>query len=105
MLAVTAERFLTRVFTAAEAGYWRGRPAELAARFAGEEAILKPLGTGRRGFGRRAVEILADGRGKPLVRVHGRALERAHLLGLGCFAISLSHTRDFAVASVVATRS
>ena len=49
------------------------------------------------------MEVLADRRGKPLVRLHGKALARAGELGLGEWAISLSHTDDHAVAMVVAT--
>lgn len=104
LLRQHGERFLERVYTPAETAFCRGRPAELAARFAGKEAILKALGTGRRGVGWREVEIIADLRGKPHVRLHGRAAERAQALGLAHFAISLSHSRDFAVASVVAIR-
>ena len=99
------ERFLERVYTEAEAAYCRGRVPELAARFAAKEAVMKALGTGRRGVGWREVEILPDGRGKPGVALHGRALARAGQLGLEHFAISLSHSREFAVASVVAVNS
>lgn len=99
------ERFLERIYTPAEVAFCRGRTAELAARFAGKEAILKALGTGRRGVGWREVEIVSDRRGKPHVRLYDRAEERAAVLGLTCFAISLSHSRDFAVASVVAVES
>ena len=63
---------------------------------------MKALGTGRRGVGWREVEILADERGRPLVRLHGRASARAAELGLSAFALSLSHERTIAVATVVA---
>jgi holo-[acyl-carrier protein] synthase len=95
-------RFLERVYTAAELTYCRGRTPELAARFAGKEAIAKALGTGIRGLSWREMEILADPLGKPIVRLHGRAGQRALAIGLSQFAISLSHSRDFAVAMVVA---
>ncbi len=49
------------------------------------------------------MEILADPLGKPLVRLHGRALERAARIELKEFAVSLSHSRDYAVAMVVAS--
>ncbi|MHB1130816.1 MAG: holo-ACP synthase [Chloroflexota bacterium] len=96
------ERFLTRVFTEAELAYCRERTPELAARFAGKEAILKALGTGRIGVGWREVEILPDRSGKPQVHLHGGARRVAADLALDHFAISLSHSRAFAVASVVA---
>jgi holo-[acyl-carrier protein] synthase len=101
------DRFLERVFTPAEIVYCRGRTAELAARFAAKEAVSKALGVGMRMIARdgitwRDVEIIGDPRGKPLVRLYGRAAERAGELGLTEWAISLSHTREHAVAFVVA---
>ena len=96
-------RFLERVYTEAERRYCRGRIAELAARFAGKEAITKALGTGIVGLAWREMEILPDPRGKPLVTLHGRAARRAADIGLTHFAISLSHSREYAVAMVVAT--
>lgn len=96
------ERFLQRVYTEAELAIWRDRLPELAVRFAGKEAISKALGTGLWGVSWREMEILADRRGKPLVYLHGRAAERAASLGLTQFAISLSHSREYAVAFVVA---
>jgi len=95
-------RFLQRVYTDAELTLCRGRVPELAVRFAGKEAISKALGTGLAGVSWREMEILADPRGKPLVHLYGRAAQRAASLGLAEFAISLSHSRDYAVASVVA---
>ena len=96
------ERFLRRVYTPAEQAYCRGRVAELAARFAAKEAISKALGTGLRGVGWPEMEILGDKRGKPLVYLHGRARARAEELGLSEFAVSLSHSCDYAVAFVMA---
>jgi len=48
------------------------------------------------------VEVVGDPRGKPLVRLYGRAAERAAELGLTEWTISLSHTREHAIAFVVA---
>jgi len=96
------ERFLRRVYTEAEVAYCRGRVGELAARFAAKEAISKALGTGMVGVGWTEMEVLGDRRGKPQVTLYGRALVRAQELGLTEWAVSLSHTRDSAVAVVVA---
>lgn len=95
------DRFLTRVYTPREVAYCRGRTAELAVRFAAKEAVMKALGTGVRGVGWREIEVLPMWGGKPLVFLHGRAKQRAQALGLSDFAVSLSHSRAFAVASVV----
>ena len=101
------ERFLERVFTPAEVIYCRARPPELAARFAAKEAVAKALGVGvrmmaRRGIRWREAEIVGDHRGKPLVRLHGSAAQRAEELGLTQWAVSLSHTKKHAIAFVVA---
>lgn len=96
------ERFLQRIYTPAEQALCRGRAPELAVRFAAKEATMKALGTGRRGVGWREIEVLSDRRGRPLLYLHGRAQERAAELGLQHFAVSLSHERQLAVATVVA---
>ncbi len=107
VLARHGERFLARVFTPAEILYTRGRAPELAVRFAAKEAVAKALGVGMRMLARdgirwREVEVLGDRRGRPEVYLHGRAAERAAELGLTEWAVSLSHTREYAVAFVVA---
>ena len=95
------ERFLSRVYTDAELELCRNHVPELAVRFAGKEAVMKALGTGRRGVSWRDVEILRNKRNAPLVYLHGRARTRARKLGIAEIAISLSHSRDYAIASVI----
>ena len=95
------ERFLARVYTPAEQAFCRGRVAELAARFAAKEATMKALGTGVRGVGWRDIEVLPNGRGKPLLLLHGRAQRRAAALGLADLDVTLTTARDFAAAVVV----
>ena len=95
------DKFLHRVYTDAELGLYRGKPESLAARFAGKEAVVKTLGTGEQGIGWRDIEILAEPGGRPLVNLYGQASERANDLGLKGLTISLSHSRDYAIAFVV----
>src|SRR5438093_9489666 len=94
-------RFLTRVYTPLEVAFCRGRSSELAARFAAKEAVMKALGTGARGLAWREIEVLPNHRGKPLVYLHGRASARAERIRLTALDISMSHSREFAVAFVV----
>ncbi len=87
------ERFLKRVFTAAESAYCMAmsRPAvHLAGRFAAKEAVKKAAGAGR---GWTDIEIVNDEKGKPSVRLknHGEGLR---------INISISHSDDYAVAFV-----
>jgi holo-[acyl-carrier protein] synthase len=100
-LAKFGERFLKRVYTDLEAAFCRGRVSELAARFAAKEAVMKALGTGAKGVAWREIEVIPNRRGKPLVYLHGRAAKRAEKIGLDGIDISMSHSRDFAVAFVV----
>lgn len=95
------DRFLKRIYTDGEIELCRGRVPELAARFAGKEAMMKALGTGYRGISWRDIEILPDGRGAPLVYLSGSARARANELGIKDLAITLSHSKEYAVASIV----
>lgn len=95
-------RFLTRVFTEEELHHCRGQAPQLAARFAAKEAVSKALGTGFDGIAWRDIEIVTEASGKPTVRLRGRAAQRAAQLNLDHFALSLSHTREHAIALVVA---
>ena len=100
-LARFGDRFLERVFTEGETAYCRGRAPQLAARFAAKEAVMKALGTGTRGVGWREVEVTRKRTGEPGITLHGRAAERAASLGIDRIAVSLSHSRHYAVASVI----
>jgi holo-[acyl-carrier protein] synthase len=95
------ERFLQRVYTDAELDICQNHAPALAVRFAGKEAVMKALGTGAKGVGWREIEVLSNRDGKPLVYLHGRAQKKAAELGIGELAISLSHSRDYAIASVI----
>lgn len=97
------ERFLRRVFTRQERLRYGVLAPELAARFAAKEAVSKALGTGVRGVSWQEIETLGDERGKPVLILSGRAAERARELGLRTWAVSLSHSRDNAIALVVAS--
>ena len=95
------DRFLKRIYTDGEIEYCRGRAPQLASRFAAKEAVMKALGTGIRGVGWRDVEIKRKRGMAPHIKLHGRAKKRASQIGLKGLAISLSHSKEFAVASVI----
>jgi len=95
------ERFFRRLYSDAELRLCRKRPSAFANRFAGKEAVMKALGTGARGISWREIEILAEPSGKPVVRLSGKAQERAITLGLDTLDISLSDSKEYAVAFVV----
>jgi holo-[acyl-carrier protein] synthase len=97
------ERFLDRVYTEAEQAYCRARSPQLAGRFAAKEAVSKALGTGIRRIHWRNVEILPNPAGAPRVTLHGRAKQRFDALGLASMEVSISHSRDNAVAVAIAS--
>src|SRR5246127_93196 len=99
------QRFLDRIYTAAEQAYClRKRKAaeSLAARFAAKEAAAKALGTGiSRGVHWLEIEVVREPGGRPVPRFHGRAAELAGRPGGAHAALSLTHTDNLALASVV----
>lgn len=96
------ERFLQRVFTPTELAQAGGSPASLAARFAAKEATAKALGTGIGAVGWLEIEVLRECDQPPTLHLSGAAARRAAELDLTEWAVSLSHTRELAIASVVA---
>jgi holo-[acyl-carrier protein] synthase len=99
---------LDRLFTDAEKALLDGkaeaRRAEyLAGRFAAKEAGAKALGTGIGGqVGFHDLEIFSSDTGKPEMRINRTALERVGLNPQRVRVhLSISHSRDYAVAQVV----
>ncbi len=99
------QRFLDRVYTAAEQAYClrkRKSAESFAARFAAKEAGAKALGTGiRHGVNWLEIEVGREPDGKPRLQFHGRAAEFAARLGVAHAALSITHTAGLAMASVV----
>ena len=98
------ERFLARIFRDGEIRRQRRHPRafaeHVAGRFAAKEAAMKALGLGWRGLAFRDIGIGRDGRGKPLVAFHGKALVRARSLKMIAAEVSITHGRDIAAAVV-----
>ena len=73
-----------------------------AARFAAKEAGAKALGTGiSYGVSWLEIEVVREPSGRPSLRFHGRAAQIAARLGFARAALSITHTAELAVASVV----
>jgi holo-[acyl-carrier protein] synthase len=98
-------RFLDRIYTAAEQAYClrkRNSAESFAARFAAKEAGAKALGTGiSHGVNWLEIEVVREPSGKPTLQLHGRAAKFAARLGVVRIALSITHTTDLAMASVV----
>lgn len=95
------DRFLQRVYTERELAYCQGRINSLAARWAAKEATAKALGTGIGEVGWREIEVVSEANRRPTLQLHGAAAALAAQLGLSDFAVSLSHTKAYAIAFVV----
>jgi len=89
-------RLRDRVFTGNEIRYCekkRKKYHHYAVRFAAKEAVWKALGRG--GVGLKNIEIRNDLNGKPEVYIRGKRVYSPRIL------VSLSHSRDYAVAQAV----
>jgi len=99
------DRFLRRVFTEGEIQYCdskANRVERYAARFAAKEAAMKALGTGwNRGVRWRDIEIFRQAGIRPTIKFYGKAAEFAERLNAKNVALSLSHTPEQAIASVI----
>jgi holo-[acyl-carrier protein] synthase len=94
-------RFLEKIYTRGEQAYCRGRAPQLASRFAAKEAVMKLLGTGVRGLPWKDVEVVRERGRAPEIVLHGKAKAVGERLGITRIALSLTHSREYAVASVV----
>jgi holo-[acyl-carrier protein] synthase len=105
LLGGTGPRIEEKVFTAAERDECEGRvdrEQALAARFAAKEACLKALGTGlSQGISFLQVEVVSAESGAPVLRLNGRAAERARDQGVQRVHVSLSHQPGIAAAAVI----
>jgi len=99
------DRFLNRVFTPAEVRYCVSKvnaAERLAARFAAKEAGMKAIGTGlRHGITWHDVEVVRLPGQRPNLKFSGKAAEFAERLGCRRVHLSLSHTKEQAIAYVI----
>ncbi len=99
------DHFLERILTPREIEYVRRYKKPLthvAGRFAAKEALLKMIGTGwRGGIMWTDMEILPDAAGAPVVTLTGETAAVAQRLGITRILLSISHTREHAVASAI----
>jgi len=106
-IARYGDRFVQRVFTEGEIAYCRRKKdfaSSFAARFAAKEAAMKALGTGHsRGVFWRGIEVVRHF-GPPRLEFHGGAAERFARLGANSSLLTLTHSRELAIAHVMLMR-
>jgi holo-[acyl-carrier protein] synthase len=106
LLTRHGERFKDRTFTADERAYCDAcaDPAmHYAARFAAKEAAAKAIGTGlwSQGVDWRDIEVLREPSGRPTLALHRQAKVHAENLGSSSSLISITHTKELAMAQVI----
>ena len=100
------DRFLERIFTPEEIAYClrkkKNAAESFAARFAAKEAGAKALGTGiSHGVSWKEFEVRREASGRPTLHLSGRAAELAEAMGVKRVQLSLTHSRELALAVVV----
>jgi holo-[acyl-carrier protein] synthase len=106
MIERHGELFITRVYTPHEiecCSTKKSANQHFAGRWAAKEAVLKALGTGwRRGISWRDIEVRTLATGAPTIVVRGGAREVYDRIGIETIHISISHSRNHAIAYAVA---
>jgi holo-[acyl-carrier protein] synthase len=100
-------RFRDRVFTEKEIAYCekkrRGKYESYAGRFAAKEAVMKALG---RGWGAKVrwldIEVVRARSGKPDIALHDKTAKLADELRIRRWALSITHTKEYGLAYVIA---
>ncbi len=100
--------FIQDIFTEQERVYCESRKKpymHFAGRFAAKESCLKALGTGFSGSGIdhifQEIEVIPDASGKPQLSVSGWAEKISKKRRIHQLSVSISHSADYAVATVI----
>lgn len=102
------DNFLNRIYTNSEIEYCNKSNSDVkyqhfAARFAAKEAVFKALSgymDSREDLPWREIEVINDKQGRPMINME--KLKNNRLSRMKNIDISISHIKDYAVASVVA---
>lgn len=99
------QRFVERIYTEKEIAYVErkaNRYERYAARFAAKEAGMKAIGTGwRGGITWHDFEVTNLPSGRPTLAFHGVAARVAARMCVKQVALSMTHTREMAMAMLV----
>lgn len=98
----SGKNFIERVYTPKEQEHCLTRPnpyPSYAARFAAKESVMKILGEGVWSIPFTDIEITGGGDSRPSVKLHRKAQIAADKLGVTSLDISLSHEKEYAIAT------
>jgi len=102
------DSFLTKVFTNKEIKYSNSKrfaPQHFAARFAAKEAVVKAFGVARKyPLNWTDIEIFNDEEGKPVILFSNDALKLKKRKKVSEVIVSMSHSKNYAVANVILLR-
>lgn len=102
---VKNSNFIEKAFTDGEQQMFNQRKNNIqtiAANFAAKEAVVKALGTGFIGISLLEIEVLRDKKGKPIVSLKEKALKQKKDLNIDYIHLTISHTKEYALAIAVA---
>lgn len=99
--AYEKQAFRGRVYTRREQELIGKRMQTAAGNFAVKEAVAKAFGTGFREMAPIEIEVLREPSGRPYVVLSGRAEAIGQERSVGTVHVSISNTKEYAVASVV----
>src|SRR4051812_964507 len=98
------DQFVHRIFTEGEIAYCQAKrdfASSFAARFAAKEAAMKALGTGHsHGVFWTGIEVVRR-HGPPQLKFHGGAAVRFAAMGGTSSLLTLTHSRELAIAHVM----
>lgn len=96
-------KFFEKILTENEIAYCYERKdpyPSLSVRFAAKEALIKAIGS-EISVNMQEIEVLNSSNGRPSITVKGRLDEFFKKKGIGNCHLSLSHEKEFGIASVV----
>jgi len=97
--------FLKKIYTENEINYCESknerRFQSYAGYFAAKEAWVKAFGTGFREIKWREIEVRNNDLGKPAIYLSSRLKKRIKKMGINNTQVSISHTENLAIASVI----
>ncbi|MDO4942852.1 MAG: holo-ACP synthase [Lachnospiraceae bacterium] len=97
----SGNRFPERIFHANEKELVAGYPSKAAGNFAVKEAVVKVFATGFCGVEAYEIEVGREESGKPYVVLHGNAKKKAAQMNITKWHVSISNTKDIAIAFVI----
>lgn len=99
------DNFIFRIFTPLEREYCEKKKGNkyqsYAGKFAAKEALLKALGLGLGGVNWKEIEIINNELGQPIIDTSGKLKNIVLTKGVSKYFITISHTKEYAIAEVV----